>query len=47
MILETLYSHPRVLRRHREGPLAVERVAFIEALAARGLTHETQLRQCR
>lgn len=47
MIFETLYSYPRVLRRHREGPLAAERAAFVEALAARGLTRETQLRQCR
>lgn len=47
MIFETLYSCPRVLRRHREGPLAAGRAAFIEALAARGLTRETQLRQCR
>lgn len=47
MIFETLYSYPRVLRRHCEGPLAAERAAFIEALAARGLTRETQLRECR
>lgn len=47
MIFETLYSYPRVLRRHCEGPLAAERAAFIEALAARGVTRETQLRECR
>lgn len=47
MIFETLYSYPGVLRRHCQGPLAAERAAFIEALAARGLTRETQLRQCR
>ena len=47
MIFETLYSYSGVLRRHCQGPLAAERAAFIEALAARGLTRETQLRQCR
>ncbi len=44
MIFETLYSYPRGFRRHREGPLAVERAAFVEELAAQGLTCETQLR---
>ena len=27
-MFETLFTHPRVLRRHREGPLAEERAAY-------------------
>ena len=34
-MFETLFTYPRVLRRHREGPLAEERAAYLTELAAR------------
>ena len=40
-MLETLFSDQKVLRRHREGPLIKERVAYLQQQAARGLAHST------
>ena len=31
---EALFSHPAAVQRHRDGPLAAERVAYLESLAA-------------
>jgi hypothetical protein len=33
-MFETLFSYPAILKRHREGPLATERAAYLEGLAA-------------
>ena len=44
-MFDTLFSHPAVLRCHREGPLAVERAAYLEALAAQGAARGTLLRR--
>jgi len=44
-MFETLYLYPAIVRRHREGPLAVERVAYLEGVAAEGAAHATLLRQ--
>jgi integrase/recombinase XerD len=41
----SLYSYPAVLKRHQEGPLAAERAAYLERLAARGIVHDTVLRR--
>ena len=40
-MFETLYTHPGVIRRHREAPLTAEREAYLKELAATGITHET------
>ena len=42
-MFETLFTYPGVIRRHREGPLAAERAAYISELADRGMAHETIL----
>lgn len=44
-MFETLFRYPSVLRRHREGPLAAERAAYLERLAARGTARGTLLRR--
>lgn len=44
-MFETLFSYPGVLRRHREGPLATERAAYLEGLAAQGVARATVLRR--
>jgi len=44
-MFETLFTYPSVLRRHREGPLAAERVAYLSELADRGMAHGTILRR--
>lgn len=46
-MFETLFSYPAVLKRHREGPLAAERAAYLERLAAGGAARGTLLRQAR
>lgn len=46
-MFEKLFSYPAVLQRHRTGPLAAEREAFIEMLDAKGMAHETLLRVAR
>ena len=42
-MFETLFSYPAVLRRHRDGPLAAERAAYLGALVAQGMARETVL----
>lgn len=44
-MFEKLFSYPAVLRRHQDGPLAVERAGYLEALAARGTARGTLLRR--
>ena len=44
-MFETLFTYPGVLRRHREGPLAAERAAYLSELANRGMAHGTILRR--
>jgi len=46
-MFEMLFSYPSVLRRHREGPLASERAAYLCLLAGRGMAHGTILRCAR
>ena len=44
-MFETLFQYPRVLRRHKEGPLAAERAAYLRELAAQGMARGTILRR--
>jgi site-specific recombinase XerD len=43
-MFDSLFRYPAVLKRHQEGPLATERAAYLEVLAARGVAHATLLR---
>ncbi len=42
-MFQTLFRDPAVLRRHREGPLLKERVAYLQELASSGLAHGTMV----
>lgn len=44
-MFETLFTYPGVLQRHREGPLAAERAAYLNELAAKGMAQGTLLRR--
>jgi len=44
-MFETLFTCPGALRRHREGPLATERAAYLSELAAQGMARGTVLRR--
>lgn len=44
-MFETLFKHPAVLRRHKEGPLADERTAYLCEQAAQGMARGTILRR--
>ena len=44
-MFETLFTYPRVLRRHREGPLAEERAAYLSELAAQCVAPATLIKQ--
>jgi integrase/recombinase XerD len=46
-MFETLFTYPAVLKRHRDGPLARERMSYLEGLAAQGMAHETLLWRAR
>ena len=46
-MFETLFSYPGVIRRHREGPLALERAAYLSNLATHSMAPATILRQAR
>lgn len=46
-MFETLYSYAAVLRRHRTAPLAAERAAYLQGLAAGGAARETVLGRAR
>ncbi len=43
-MFETLFTYPGVVRRHREGPLAAERAAYLIKLADNGMARGTILR---
>jgi integrase/recombinase XerD len=44
-MFERLFTYPCVLRRHREGPLAAERAAYLEGLVAQGMAPGTVRRR--
>ena len=44
-MFETLFKYPGVLRRHKEGPLATEREAYLTQQATQGMARGTILRQ--
>lgn len=44
-MFETLFTCPGALRRHREGPLAAERAAYLSDLAVQGMARGTVLRR--
>jgi len=44
-MFETLFTCPGALRRHREGPLAAERAAYLQAVADQGMAQGTVLRR--
>jgi site-specific recombinase XerD len=44
-MFETLFKYPGVLRRHKEGPLADERAAYLSEQAAQGMARGTILRR--
>ena len=46
-MFEKIFSYPAVLRRHREGPLASERLEYLQYLSDRGAALGTLLRQAR
>ena len=46
-MFETLFTYPRVLRRHREGPLAEERAVYLSELAAQCVAPATLIKQAR
>ena len=46
-MFKTLFTYSRVLRRHREGPLAEERAAYLAVLAAHSVAPATLLKQAR
>ena len=46
-MFETLFTYPRVLRRHREGPLAEERAAYLSELSAQRVAPATLIKQAR
>jgi integrase/recombinase XerD len=46
-MFKSLFHYPRVLSRHADGPLAVERKVFLKHLASGGTPHSTLLRYAR
>ena len=40
-MFETLFTSPAALSRHRNGPFAEERAAYLRQLASAGLAHGT------
>lgn len=44
-MFETLFTCPGALRRHREGPLAAERAAYLQGVADQGMARGTILRR--
>jgi len=46
-MFENIFSYPAVLRRHRRGPLASERLEYLQYLTDRGAALGTVLRQAR
>ena len=46
-MFDQLFHYPGVVRRHRDGPLAFERVTYLTSLATRGIAPETLLKYAR
>ncbi len=46
-MFNTLFTYPAVIRRHCEGPLAAQRLSYIEALAEKRMSQGTLLRVAR
>jgi integrase/recombinase XerD len=46
-MFDQLFQYPGVVRRHRDGPLASERVTYLTSLATRGIAPETLLKYAR
>lgn len=46
-MFDKLFQHPAALQRHRDGPLAHERVRYLTSLASQGSASETLLRRAR
>jgi len=46
-MFDQLFSYPAALQRHRDGPLAEERVAYLESLATQGAARGTLVRRAR
>ena len=44
-MFETLFTSPGALHRHRKGPLAAERAAYLSGQAAQGMARGTNLRR--
>ena len=44
-MFETLFTRPAVLRRHKEGPFAIERARYLTDLAAKSVARTTLLRR--
>jgi site-specific recombinase XerD len=44
-MFESLFVYPAVVKRHQEGPLAAERVAYLESLVGGGVARATLLRR--
>lgn len=42
-MFDKLFSYPKVVRRHQEGPLAAERASYLQTVAARGAPRSTLL----
>ena len=46
-MFETIFSYPAVLRRHREGPLASERLEYLQSRHDRGAAISTVVKEAR
>lgn len=46
-MFSSLFTYPAVLKRHRDGPLAAQRAAYLELLSARGMARGTLLRHAK
>ena len=46
-MFETLFTYPRVFRRHLEGPLAEERASYLAKLVAHRAAHATVIKKAR
>jgi len=46
-MFDQLFRYPGVVRRHRDGPLASERMTYLASLATRGIAPETLLKYAR
>ena len=44
-MFKTLFAYPKVVRRHRDGPFADERAAYLAKRAAQGVSHATLIKE--